>query len=81
MLRLPLSDQTQPEKPNDFNEISAPGLNGEPLQFLRGHSRMLSAVLYFDERADQYERASVDEERGRLDERRSTNACAAGAFI
>jgi hypothetical protein len=39
------------EKKNDFSEISAPGLNGEPLQFVRGHSRALSAVLYFDERA------------------------------
>ena len=39
------------EKKNDFSEISAPGLSGEPLQFVRSHSRTLSAVLYFDERA------------------------------
>jgi hypothetical protein len=39
------------EKKNDFSEISAPGLNGEPLQFVRSHSRTLSTVFYFDERA------------------------------
>ncbi len=39
------------EKKNDFSEISAPGLNGEPLQFVRSHSRALSMVLYFDERS------------------------------
>jgi len=39
------------EKRNEFSEISAPGLNGEPLQFVRGHSRTLSTVLYYDERA------------------------------
>jgi contractile injection system tube protein len=38
-------------KRNDFTETSVPGLNGEPLQFVRGHSRTLSAVLYFDGRA------------------------------
>jgi hypothetical protein len=38
-------------KKNDFTETSVPGLNGEPLQFVRGHSRTLSAVLYFDGRA------------------------------
>jgi hypothetical protein len=39
------------EKTNDFSGISAPGLNGEPLQFVRSHARTLSMVLYFDERA------------------------------
>jgi contractile injection system tube protein len=38
-------------KENDFAEISVPGLNGEPLQFVRGHSRTLSTVLSFDGRA------------------------------
>lgn len=38
-------------KENDFAEVSVPGLNGEPLQFVRGHSRTLSTVLYFDGRA------------------------------
>ena len=38
-------------KKNDFGEMSVPGLNGEPLQFVRGHSRTLSTVLYFDGRA------------------------------
>jgi hypothetical protein len=38
-------------KENDFVEVSVPGLNGEPLQFVRGHSRTLSTVLYFDGRA------------------------------
>ena len=37
-------------KENDFDEVSVPGLNGEPLQFVRGHSRTLSMVLYFDGR-------------------------------
>ena len=37
-------------KENDFVEISTPGLNGEPLQFVRAHSRTLSMVLYFDGR-------------------------------
>ena len=32
------------EKKDDFSEIGAPGLNGEPLQFVRGHSRTLSMV-------------------------------------
>jgi hypothetical protein len=38
-------------KENDFVEVSVPGLNGEPLQFVRGRSRTLSTVLYFDGRA------------------------------
>ena len=38
-------------KENDFVEIRVPGLNGEPLQFVRGRSRTLSMVLYFDGRA------------------------------
>jgi hypothetical protein len=67
------------EKKNDFSEISAPGLNGEPLQFVRSHSRTLSTVFYFDERATNT--ASIDEERGGFNERRSSNSCAAGAFI
>ncbi len=36
---------------NDFAETSVAGLNGQPLQFVRGHSRTLSTVLYFDGRA------------------------------
>ena len=39
------------EKKNDFAEANAPGLNGRPLQFVGGHSRTLSAVLYVDGRA------------------------------
>lgn len=38
-------------KTNEFAEISVPGLNGQPVQFVRGRTRMLSAVLYFDGRA------------------------------
>jgi Contractile injection system tube protein len=38
-------------KQNDYAGVSVPGLNGEPLQFLRGHARTLSMVLYFDGRA------------------------------
>jgi hypothetical protein len=38
-------------KENDFAETSVPGLNGQPLQFIRGHSRTLSTVFYFDGRA------------------------------
>jgi hypothetical protein len=38
-------------KTNDYAETSAPGLSGQPLQFLRGHSRTLSLVLSFDGRA------------------------------
>lgn len=38
-------------KENDFAEVSVPGLNGQPLQFVRGRSRTLSMVLYFDGRA------------------------------
>ncbi len=38
-------------KENDFTEVSVSGLNGQPLQFVRGHSRTLSTVLYFDGRA------------------------------
>jgi hypothetical protein len=37
-------------KENDFVELPIPGLNGEPLQFVRGHSRILSMALYFDGR-------------------------------
>ncbi len=38
-------------KENDFAELNVPGLNGGPLQFVRGHARTLTAVLYFDGRA------------------------------
>ena len=38
-------------KKNEFAELNVPGLNGEPLQFIRGRSRTLSAVLSFDGRA------------------------------
>ena len=38
-------------KENDFAEVSVPGVNGQPLQFVRGRSRTLSTVLYFDGRA------------------------------
>lgn len=37
-------------KENDFTETSVPGLNAGLLQFVRGHSRTLSMVLYFDGR-------------------------------
>jgi hypothetical protein len=37
-------------KSNEFSELSVPGLNGGPLQFVRGRSRTLSAVLLFDGR-------------------------------
>jgi len=35
-------------KENEFAEVSVPGLHGQPLQFVRGRSRTLSTVLYFD---------------------------------
>ena len=38
-------------KNNEFAEANIPGLNGGPLQFVRGRSRTLSAVLSFDGRA------------------------------
>jgi hypothetical protein len=37
-------------KENDFDPVSAPGLNGEPLTFVRGRARTLTAVLHFDGR-------------------------------
>jgi hypothetical protein len=39
------------EKTNKFIEVSTPGLNGQPLQFVHGQSRTLSMVLKFDGRA------------------------------
>jgi hypothetical protein len=39
------------EKTNDFTSIGVPGLNGELLQFVHGHSRTLSTVLHMDGRA------------------------------
>ena len=36
---------------NEFAELNVPGLNGQPLQFIRGRSRTLSMVLSFDGRA------------------------------
>jgi len=38
-------------KENDFETVSAPGLNGEPLRFTRGRARTLTMVLHFDGRA------------------------------
>ena len=38
-------------KTNEFAELNVPGLNGAPLQFIRGRPRTLSAVLSFDGRA------------------------------
>lgn len=38
-------------KENEFAELNVPGLNGGPLQFVRGRSRTLSVVLSFDGRA------------------------------
>ncbi|HLG60058.1 MAG TPA: hypothetical protein VI485_32255 [Vicinamibacterales bacterium] len=38
-------------KKNEFAAQNIPGLNGEPLQFIRGRSRTLSAVLSFDGRS------------------------------
>jgi hypothetical protein len=37
-------------KHNEFAEATVPGLSGGPLQFVRGRSRTLSAVLSFDGR-------------------------------
>jgi hypothetical protein len=37
-------------KENDFDEVGVPGLNGAPVQFVRGRSRTLSMVLHFDGR-------------------------------
>jgi hypothetical protein len=38
-------------KENEFARVGVAGLSGEPLQFVRGHSRTLSTVLDFDGRA------------------------------
>jgi hypothetical protein len=38
-------------KKNEFTEVSVPGLNGQPLQFVHGGTRTLSMVLTFDGRA------------------------------
>ena len=38
-------------KENEFDVVSAPGLNGEPLTFVRGRARTLTMVLHFDGRA------------------------------
>ena len=38
-------------KKNEFMPVNIPGLNGQPLQFIRGGSRTLSAELSFDGRA------------------------------
>lgn len=38
-------------KKNEFVAQHVPGLNSEPLQFIRGRSRTLSAVLSFDGRS------------------------------
>ena len=38
-------------KTNEFTEVNVPGLNGQPLRFIRGGTRTLSAVLSFDGRA------------------------------
>ncbi len=37
-------------KKNDFSEITIPGLNASPLQFVSGQSRILSLVFHFDGR-------------------------------
>jgi hypothetical protein len=37
-------------KKNEFSSVNIPGLNGQPLQFIRGGSRTLSVVLFFDGR-------------------------------
>jgi len=36
---------------NEFTSVTIPGLSGQPLQFIRGGSRTLSVVLFFDGRA------------------------------
>jgi hypothetical protein len=46
-----LVKRLQLAKNNEFAESNIPGLNGGPLQFVRGRSRTLSAVLSFDGRA------------------------------
>jgi hypothetical protein len=38
-------------KKNEFLPVNVAGLNGQPLQFIRGGSRTLSVVLAFDGRA------------------------------
>jgi len=40
-------------KTNEFAAQNVPGLNSEPLQFIRGRSRTLTAVLSFDGRSTQ----------------------------
>lgn len=37
-------------KKNEYTEVSVPGLNGQPLQFVRGGTRTVSVVLAFDGR-------------------------------
>lgn len=38
------------EKRNDFDEVPVPGLDGQPLLFVRSRPRTLSMVLHFDGR-------------------------------
>jgi Contractile injection system tube protein len=38
------------DKKNEYVEASVPGLDGQPLQFVRGRARTLSMVLHFDGR-------------------------------
>ena len=38
-------------KKNEFTEVNVPGLNAQPLRFVRGGTRTLSVVLSFDGRA------------------------------
>ena len=38
-------------KKNEFTEVSAPGLNGQPVRFVHGGTRTISVVLSFDGRA------------------------------
>jgi hypothetical protein len=38
-------------KKNEYSSVNIPGLSGQPLQFIRGGSRTLSVVFFFDGRA------------------------------
>ena len=68
-------------KNNEFAEPNIPGLNGGPLQFVRGRSRTLSAVLAFDGRATNTDVRQLMKPVDGIDERGRTHAYAAGAVV
>jgi hypothetical protein len=62
-------------KTNEFAARNVPGLNSEPLQFIRGRSRTLTAVLSFDGRSTHTDvRQLMRDVTGLMDVDRDTHA-------